>query len=136
MLRIVITPGDCFVRDDKGETMDVTISFTIVKLRFRSRQAALTRFLSCARFLEEGPLTRGPGFEDLKTLFLTWSEYCEKWGLDGREISAISMDAGDGRDGEGQLPDRRCLVHFLWTPAQAFSVREAVNTIAGAAAVR
>lgn len=114
--------------------MRETFSFRIGKLKFRSRKAALTHFLAYDRLLEKGPLRKGPGFEELKALFLTWSECCEKWGLDGREIAAISMDADDGQDGEGRLPDRHYLVHFLWTPAQAFSVRNAVNTIAGAAA--
>ncbi|WP_369064344.1 hypothetical protein [Enterobacter sp. MALB-1] len=79
--------------------MGETISFTIGKLKFRTRKAALTHFLPCAGPLEKGPLMKGLGFEELKALFLTWSECCEKWGLDGREISSISMDADDSNRG-------------------------------------
>lgn len=70
----------------------------------------------------------------MKSLYLTYCECCDRWGIDGREIRAFSEDVETHHNGQILKPDRRYRVHFFWQPVQSFSLREAVNEIAKAAA--
>ncbi|AOP98001.1 hypothetical protein [Enterobacter roggenkampii] len=104
--------------------------FKIGKLKFKSRKTAVTHYLAYEKILNKGPLKKGTVFEELKSLYLTYSECCEKWGIDSKQIFAFGLDKDVSQNYKNHVHDRRYAAHFLWKPVQSFSIRDAVNTIA------
>jgi hypothetical protein len=114
--------------------MGRSIPVKIGQKEFKSKKAAVSHFMDqCGAVKESGPIREGDLFEDLRELY---TRYCEltKWELGNREIYAFSVDY-DPRHNDQNYGSYLCYwVQFSPKDRLSFSVREAVDEIAKAAA--
>lgn len=111
------------------------IPVNIGQLTFASKKAAVRHFMDQRDEVREwGPLTGGSLFDELKTLHLRYCECTPGWALNGRVITAFSVDYEPRQNGQ-TWASRLCYwVHFSEKQKRPFSVREAVDEIVKATA--
>lgn len=84
--------------------------------------------LKCEEVKASGPITTGEYFEELRDLY---TRYCEStnWDLNGREITAFSVDYEPRKNRQIWSSHLCYWVHFSAKQALAFSVEKAVKAI-------
>lgn len=101
---------------------------------FKSKKAAVAYFMDQREAVKtSGPIRDGQLFEELRALY---TRYCEltKWDLSNREIYAFSVDY-EPRHTDQNYGSYLCyLVQFSPKDRLSFSVPDAVDVIAKAAA--
>lgn len=114
--------------------MGRSIPVKIGQKEFKSKKAAVSHFMDqCGVVKESGPIREGDLFEDLRELY---TRYCEltKWELGNREIYAFCVDYAPRHTNQNYGSYLCYWVQFSPKDRLSFSVREAVDEIAKAAA--
>lgn len=114
--------------------MGRSIPVKIGQQEFKSKKAAVSHFMDqCGVVKGSGPIREGHLFEDLRELYTRFCELTE-WELGSREIYAFSVDY-EPRHTDQNYGSYLCYwVQFSPKERMSFSVREAVDEIAKAAA--
>lgn len=79
-----------------------------------------------------GPVTEGALFEELKELYLRFYEACENWDLNGRAITAFSVDYEPRQNGQTWAAHLCYWAQFSPKDRLSFSISEAVGELAKA----
>ncbi|WP_313107866.1 MULTISPECIES: hypothetical protein [Pseudescherichia] len=114
--------------------MGRSIPVKIGQKEFKSKKAAVSHFMDqCGAVKESGPIREGYLFEELRELY---TRYCEltKWELGNREIYAFSVDYAPRHTDQNYGSYLCYWVQFSPKDRLSFSVKEAVDEIAKAAA--
>lgn len=115
--------------------MGRAVKVNIGERQFASKKAAVSYFMDQREAVKEkGALKEGNFFEELKALYLKYCDCCESWGLNGRTITSFTVDFEPRQNGQTWASHLCYWVHFSEKQARPFSVREAVDEIAKAAA--
>ncbi|KKF38616.1 hypothetical protein SJZ84_20585 [Hafnia paralvei] len=113
------------------------IPVKIGEIQFSSKTTAKRYFMDQREAVKEkGSLKEGNFFEVLKALYLNYCDCCESWGLNGRTITSFTVDFEPRQNGQTWASHLCNWVHFSEKQARPFSVREAVDEIAKAAAAQ
>lgn len=108
---------------------------TIGERQFASKKTAVSYFMDQREAVKEKrPLKESSFFEELKALYLNYSNSCESWGLNGRTITCFTVDFEPRQNGQTWASHLCYWVHFSEKQARPFSVREAMDEIVKAAA--
>lgn len=117
--------------------MGRSIPVKIGERQFSSKTAAKRYFMDQREAVKEKwPLKEGNFFEELKALYLNYCDCCESWGLNGRTITSFTVDFEPRQNGQTWASHLCYWVHFSEKQVRPFSVREAVDEIAKAAAAQ
>ncbi|EOE7356169.1 TPA: hypothetical protein ACKFMW_004321 [Enterobacter hormaechei] len=110
--------------------MGRSVRVSIGGREFSSKKAAADYFMGQREAVKAaGPVTEGALFEELKELYLRYYEACENWDLNGRAITAFSVDYEPRQNGQTWAAYLCYWAHFSSKQALPFSVKRAIDTV-------